>query len=62
MTTTRNITADPQDDNTFIISINGEPVYRTGEMTLEEAEEAEYNTSGDWEAFLTNGSYSKITD
>ena len=60
MTTTRTITADLQEDNTFILSINGEPTYRTSEMSQDEVEEMDYNTSADWESFLKNGSYSKI--
>lgn len=60
MKSSRTITADLKEDNTFILSINGEPTYRTSEMTADEIEEAEYNTSGDWEYFLKTGSYSKI--
>ena len=60
MKSSRTITADLQEDNTFILFINGEPTYRTSEMSSDEVEEAEYNTSADWEQFLKTGSYRKV--
>ncbi len=54
----QNITATPNySKRTFTIRKSNGSKYRTTQMTIDEFEECEYNTSEDWANFLENGSY-----